>query len=100
MVSEISIGSGMNQVGDDVNSSKVSIFVVMPWLSDITCFLVHLMNASDDHQPINMIVYKGVPAWNMPITPPDPLECMPISPGGILTFPVQGHGLLRESWLG
>jgi hypothetical protein len=57
----------------------VSIFAAIPWLSDNTCFLIYLMKASDDHLPINMIIYTGVPARNIPIAPPDPFEWVPIS---------------------
>ena len=37
------------------------------------------MNASDNKRPINIIAYTGVPARNIPMAPPDLLECVPTS---------------------
>ncbi len=75
-LADVWIKSGM--VSD---SSKVSILVAIPWLSEITCFLKYLMNASDVHLPISIIVYTGVPARNIPIAPPERFECVPTSSG-------------------
>jgi hypothetical protein len=35
---------------------------------------MYLIKASDEHLPINIIVYTGVPARNMPMAPPERLE--------------------------
>ncbi len=40
---------------------------------------MYLINVSDDHRPINMIVYTGVPTRNMPIAPPERFEWVPTS---------------------
>jgi len=59
------------------DSSKVSILVAIPWLSEITCFLKYLMNASDVHLPISIIVYTGALARSIPIALPERFECVP-----------------------
>ncbi len=39
------------------------------------------MKASDDQRPINIIVYIGVPARNIPMAPPERFEWVPTSSG-------------------
>jgi hypothetical protein len=53
----------------------------MPWLRDKTCFLMYCIKASEDHLPINIMVYTGVPARNTPIAPPERFEWVPTSSG-------------------
>jgi hypothetical protein len=62
--------------------------IAIPWLRDITYFLRYLMNTSDDHLPISIIVYTGVPARNIPIAPPERFKCVPTSSGPNPNFSV------------